>query len=73
MKRNKRIWQICVIAVIFIIIITFSPLVVSPGKIKPFLFGLPYTLWVGILLTIALVVITLIAGNVLPNDEEGEK
>ena len=61
------------VSVILIIIVTFSPLVVAPGKIKPFLFGLPYTLWVGILLTIALVVITLIAGNILPNDEEAEK
>jgi len=73
MKRNKRIWQLCVAAVIVIIAITFSPLVIAPGKIHPFLFGLPYTLWMGILLTIALVVITLIAGNALPNDEEGEK
>jgi len=73
MKNNKRIWQLCVAAVIFIIILTFSPLVIAQGKIQPFLFGLPYTLWIGILLTVALVIITLIAGNVLPNDEEGEK
>lgn len=73
MKNNKRIWQICVTAVILIIILTFSPLVIEPGKIQPFLFGLPYTLWMGILLTIALVLITLIAGNALPNEEEGEK
>ena len=61
------------VSVILIIIVTFSPLVIAQGKVKPFLLGLPYTLWMGILLTIALVVITLIAGNVLPNDEEGEK
>ncbi len=73
MKRNKRIWQFCVAAVIVIIAITFSPLVIAPGKIQPFLFGLPYTLWIGIVLTIVLVVITLIAGNALPNDEEGRK
>jgi len=73
MKKNKRIWQFCVAAVIVIIVVTFSPLVIAPGKIKPFLFGLPYTLWMGILLTIILVVITLIAGNALPNEEEGEK
>jgi uncharacterized membrane protein YkgB len=73
MEKNKRIWRLCIVSVIIIIIVTFSPLVITPGKIQPFLFGLPYTLWIGILLTIALVIITLIAGNVLPNDEEVEK
>jgi uncharacterized membrane protein len=73
MEKNKRIWRLCVVSVILIIIITFSPLVIAPGKIQPFLFGLPYTLWMGIILTIALVVITLIAGNALSNDEEGGK
>lgn len=72
MKRNKIIWKICVVAVLFIIIITFSPLVIAPGKINPFLFGLPYTLWMGIILTIALVVITLIGGNAITNDEEDQ-
>lgn len=73
MEKNKRIWKLCVVSVVIIIIVTFSPLVIAPGKIHPFLFGLPYTLWVSIILTIALVVITLIAGNALSNDEEGEK
>jgi hypothetical protein len=70
MKNNKRIWQLCVAAVILIIIFTFSPMVIAPGKVSPVLFGLPYTLWMGILLTIALVVITLIGGNAITNDEE---
>ena len=70
MKKNKRIWQICVAAVILIIIITFSPLVTGNGKINPFLFGLPYTLWMGILLTIVLVILTLIGGNAITNEEE---
>jgi hypothetical protein len=73
MKRKKRIWNVCVISVIIIIIITFSPLVTAKGKINPSLFGLPYTLWMGIILTIALVIITYIGGNAVTNEEEGEK
>lgn len=73
MKNSKRIWQLCVAAVILIIIVTFSPLIIAPGKINPFLFGLPYTLWTGMLLAIVLVIITLVAGNALSNEEEGEK
>lgn len=73
MKNKKQVWQICIVAVVFIIILTFSPLVTGKGKINPFILGLPYTLWMGILLTVVLVVITFIAGNALPNEEEGEK
>ena len=73
MNRKKQIWRVCVATVILIIIITFSPLITGHGKIHPFLFGLPYTLWTGIILAIILVLITLIAGNVLPNEEEDEK
>jgi len=70
MKSNKRIWKLCVTAVILIIILTFSPIITGDGKINPFLFGLPFTLWMGILLTILLVVITYIGGSVLPDEEE---
>ena len=73
MKRINEYGRFAWLQLLLIIAITFSPLVIAPGKINPFLFGLPYTLWMGILLTIVLVVITLIAGNALPNDEEGEK
>jgi hypothetical protein len=73
MKSKKRIWSLCVTLVILIIILTFSPLITGKGKIEPFLFGLPYTLWTGILLTIVLVIITLIAGNAITNEEEDGK
>ncbi|MEZ5106518.1 MAG: hypothetical protein R2757_18595 [Draconibacterium sp.] len=68
--NKKQIWRLCVTAVILIIILTFSPLVTGKGKIEPFLLGLPFTLWMGILLTIALVAITYIGGSVLPDEEE---
>jgi len=73
MKNKKLIWKICVAAVLLIIILTFSPLVIAHGKTDPFLFGLPYTLWVGMVLTIFLVIITLIGGNAITNDEEGKQ
>ncbi len=73
MKYNKRLWNICVISVILIIAITFSPLIIYPGKINPSVFGLPFTLWISILTTIALVVLTYFGGRVSPNDEEESK
>jgi hypothetical protein len=75
LTENKRMmyWRICVTAVIVIIAVTFSPLVIAPGKINPTVFGLPFTLWISILTTIALVVFTYIGGLVSPNDEEENK
>jgi len=73
MKYNKRLWRICVAAVIFIIAVTFSPLIIAPGKIAPSLMGIPFTLWTSIVTTIALVVLTYIGGRVSPNDEEESK
>ena len=73
MKYNKRLWRIYVIAVILIITVTFSPLIIAPGKIDPSVLGMPFTLWTTILTTIALVVLTYLGGRVSPNDEEESK
>jgi hypothetical protein len=73
MKYNKRLWKIYVTGVILIIGITFSPLIIEPGKISPSVYGMPFTLWTSILTTIALVVLTYLGGRVSPNDEEEGK
>ena len=73
MKYNKQMWRLYVAAVILIITVTFSPLIITPGKINPSLMGMPFTLWISILTTIALVVLTYLGGRVSPNDEEESK
>lgn len=73
MKYNKRLWNIYITSVILIIAITFSPLIITSGKINPSVFGLPFTLWSSIITTIALVVLTYLGGRVSPNDEEESK
>jgi cytochrome c biogenesis factor len=72
MKNNKFLWRSCVVAVALIIVATYSPLVMKVGKIEPFFMGMPYTLWLSILLTVLLVVLVYIGGMAMPNDEEGE-
>ncbi len=58
---NERIWTLCKIAVVILIILTFTPLVTPSGIHKPAFMGLPYTLWVGILEAFLLVGITWLA------------
>jgi len=41
-----------------ILVIVFSPLVLSPGEAGPWVLGMPRVLWAGILASILLVIIT---------------
>ena len=68
MKPDKaRIyWRLCCTAAILLVALSFTPLVIRPGVFTPKLFGIPYTLWAGILIAIGLVVLTFIAVRVHP-------
>lgn len=66
-KRNKQ-WRIIVIAALTLTILAFSPLVLKPGKIEPTLLSMPFTLWVSIVITIVLVILTYIGGRIYLKD-----
>ena len=72
-ERKNRYWRICVALVTILIIITFTPLIIPVGVYKPMLFGIPYTLWVCFLITVALVVLTYIGSRVHPGIDEEEE
>jgi len=57
-----------------LVVTTFTPLVIPYGIYKPLLLGLPYSLWISILISIGLVVLTFIATRVHPGRKsEGKK
>lgn len=64
--KRPLYWKICCAAAIGLSILTFTPWVIGPDKVHPYLFGMPRTLWAGILITIAFVVLTAIGANVHP-------
>lgn len=66
--RNSTRWYLIVSVALLLIVITFTPVVLSPGKIYPKLFSLPYTLWSGMLITIILVLLTYLASKVQGKD-----
>ena len=70
--KSKRYWIICFAALI-LVVITFTPLVIPYGVYKPEFLGLPYSLWVGILISIGLVVLTFIATRIYPESESEDK
>jgi hypothetical protein len=67
--KKKLYWRITTALAVMLILITFTPLVIAPGKITPTLFSMPYTLWVSILITILLVVLTYIGGRIQLKNE----
>lgn len=68
--KQKLYWRITAAIAVVLILITFTPLVIAPGKIEPKLFAMPFTLWMSILITILLVVLTYIGGRFHLKDEE---
>lgn len=62
-------WYLSIALAIVFIIITFTPLVIPRGMYEPFFMKLPRSLWMGILITIFLVILTYIGSKVFPEEE----
>jgi hypothetical protein len=73
MKRNKRNWRICTLLVLVLVVLGYTPLMIPHGIYKPMIFGIPYSLWTSILVTVALVVLTYMGSKVHPGNDEREK
>ncbi|UCG27843.1 MAG: hypothetical protein JSV24_00360 [Bacteroidales bacterium] len=71
-KPNSVYWKICCLAAILLSVITFTPLVIPAGKYVPQLFGMPYSLWIGILITVGFVILTFLGTIVHPGKKEEE-
>ena len=63
-------WNLCKVAVGILILLTFTSLITPKGIHKPELFGMPYTLWVGIIEALILVGITWIGTKVHPGKDD---
>ncbi|MBX2815148.1 MAG: hypothetical protein KTR24_04095 [Saprospiraceae bacterium] len=69
MDKNL-IWKLCCIAVALMAVLTFTPVVTPVGRSGPALGGVPYTMWMGFLWTLIILVITFIGTKVHPGFEE---
>ena len=65
---RKSVKFIIVALAILLVVITFSPLIVQPGKIYPRLFSMPYSLWTSMVISIILVILTYLASKVQDKD-----
>jgi len=59
--NRKALWKFCCASVVFLGIMTFTPLFTPSGQSQPEVLGMPYTLWMGILLSLVMWVLTYVA------------
>ncbi|MEN8116698.1 MAG: hypothetical protein ABFS16_06940 [Bacteroidota bacterium] len=62
MKKDK-IWIVVQLAIVVIAVLIFTPLIIPEGQSSPELFGLPYTLWTGIIVYFILVTLNFIGAR----------
>lgn len=65
-SRQRLYWRLCYGGVIVLSVLTFTPLVIPSGNYRPMVMGIPYTLWIGILVTVAMVGFTYGATQLYP-------
>ena len=72
-NKVKTRWYLVVTSVVILTIITFTPVVIPYGQYKPELLGIPYTLWTGILIGMAIVGLTIYGSTVCPGSKKWEE
>ena len=65
-------WRLLTGLVIFIFFIEYSPLVIPAGKFTPTLFGIPFSLWMGVLFTVLVVWLTYMGAKIYARKIEQE-
>ncbi len=71
--NNKKLWLWCKITMIVLMVLTFTPLVIPQGRPGPFLLGMPYTLWMGILWSVILLAVIILGSIVHPGRQPENK
>ncbi len=72
-NKVKTRWYLVVATVVLLVILTFTPVVTPYGQYKPELLGIPYTLWTGILIGMAIVGLTLYGSFICPGSKRWEE
>ena len=73
-QKSPLLWRICYTLVVIISALTFTPLVIPVGQYEPMLGGVPLSLWAGIGIAFALVLLTYLGTRIhIPlNDDPAE-
>jgi len=67
-STQKKLWLLCCILAIGIAIIGFTPFAIPENTFRPQFMGMPYPLWVSMLLSVLLVLLTFLGTLVHPGN-----
>lgn len=67
--KKPLLWKACLFSIFGLCLLTFTPWVIPEGVMEPWLWGLPRTLWAGILISISLIICIVLATFALGEDE----
>ncbi len=65
---NMIPWLLIRIIFVIVSLLAFSPLVIPANTFMPEMYGIPYTLWVGFLVSVCLLVIIILGTLFMPSD-----
>ncbi len=68
--NRSQLWTLCRIAVAVIVVLIFTPLVIPFQKADPFFLGMPYTLWMGLVVSFILLGLTIAGSWVHPGRDQ---
>ena len=67
-KQKQNLRYLLIALALGLVILTFTPLILHPGKIEPKVLSMPFTLWTSILITVILVVLTFLVSKLQDNE-----
>ncbi|NQV35397.1 MAG: hypothetical protein HQ515_22070 [Phycisphaeraceae bacterium] len=70
MKKHNLAWTLCIVGIVTLCVLSFTPLVIPAHESTPMFLGVPRTLWLGILVYVAMVVLTWIGTRVHPEADK---
>ena len=72
MKNRTIFLRILDALAIFLFVATFSPLVIPQHEASPYLFSIPYTMWMGFLVSVLFVVLAYLVSIINKEDNHAD-
>ncbi len=70
--KRTRLLRILDLLAILLVIATFSPLVIPQNEANPYVLGIPYTMWMGFLVSVLFVVLAYLVSLVNKEDRHAD-
>ncbi len=72
MKKNTP-WTVIKLATVLLCVFAFSPFVISPAVYTPYILGMPFSLGIGIIISLCLIVLVILGAYFAPPAESEEE